>query len=170
MEAFTWRIKTYATWAAACVGALLAWFAGFELLERYIHDQNALSIAANIYVVASAAAVMIFVAIRQWGTIRKERYANITPILHQIMHQVRDLHTYINKNEPTGGSNADYQRFSADCKVLFGRILDQLNTIFSSITSTHCRTSIKLLYIRVRAETYHKCRAMRLMRIMTAAA
>jgi hypothetical protein len=146
MEAIIWRVQQYGGWVAGCIGAILAWFAGFDLIEHFIHDQDRLSLTANIYVVVSAAAVVIFTAIRQWSTIRKERYANITPIIHQLIHQIRDLNTFVTLNEPVGGSYADYKRFTGDCKMFFGRILDQLNTIFSSLTSTHCRTSIKLTY------------------------
>jgi hypothetical protein len=148
MEALSWRIKTYASWAAACAGAFLAWIAGFELLDTIIESQTVLSVAATIYVVVSAAAVVVFSAVRQWTTIRKERYANITPLLHQLIHQIRDLQSLIATNEPSGSDGEAYKRFFNDCNIIFGRILDQLNTVYSSITSTHCRTSIKLTYPR----------------------
>jgi hypothetical protein len=56
------------------------------------------------------------------------------------------LNTFIDLTEPKGKSKEDYQQFRNNCKVIFGRILDQLNNVFTSITSTHCRTSIKLTY------------------------
>jgi len=139
VEASYWRIKFYANWLAGFVGAVLAAFAGFELIERFVHGQDARSIAANIYIVVLSTGMLIFVAIRQWTTIRKERYANIAPTLHQLMHQIRDVNTFIRTREPTGGIPQEYQRFADDCKMFFGRILDQLNSIFVSITSTHCR-------------------------------
>jgi hypothetical protein len=146
VEASYWRIKFYASWLAGFVGAALAAFAGFDLVERFVHGQDERSIAANIYIVVLSTGMLIFIAVRQWSTIRKERYANITPTLHQLMHQIRDVNTFIRTREPTNGTPQDYQRFADDCKMFFGRILDQLNSIFTSITSTHCRASIKMVY------------------------
>jgi hypothetical protein len=145
VEATLWRIRFFATWVAAFVAAVMSYLVGFELLTKFIHSQTAVSIIANVYLGSFFAAVIIFSAARQWNTIRKEKYANITPLLHMLFHQVRDLDSYIRAKEPKGGSVAEYEAFSNSCKIVFGRILDQLNSIFTSITSTHCRTSIKVL-------------------------
>jgi hypothetical protein len=146
MEATLWRIKFYATWIGAFVASILAYFAGFELITKFIHNQTAESIIANAYLATLFFGMMVFTAVRQWNTIRKEKYANITPLLHMLFHQVRDdLDTYIRTKEPKGGKAEEYEVFSNNCKIVFGRILDQLNSVFTSITSTHCRTSIKVL-------------------------
>jgi hypothetical protein len=146
METAWWRIKQFGSWIAAGVGLVVAWLVGFELIEKLITSQTAISIAANIYIVLFSATLIILASIRQWLTIRKERYANISVLLHNIAHQIRDLNTFIIAKEPRGGTESAYRDFSNQCKILFGRILDQLSTVFMSITSTHCRTSIKLLY------------------------
>jgi len=146
LEAALWRLKQYWGWIAAVVGAILAWFAGFELLTKFFTSQTAISIAANVYVVVFSIVVVGVSAWRQWITMRKERYANITPILHRFCHEIRDLHTYILLQEPNGKSVEEYKEFLDHCKIIFGRVLDQLNGIFISITSTHCRSTLKLLY------------------------
>jgi hypothetical protein len=146
VEATYWRIKWYGAWLAGGVGILAAYFVGFELLRDFVRTQDTLHLAANIYIVCIAALALIITLFRQWTSIRKEKYANITPLIHQILHQIRDLNTFIHTAEPKGGSEQLYEIFIRDCKTIFGRILDQVNSVFISITSTHCRASIKLTY------------------------
>lgn len=148
IEATWWRIRVYGAWLAACIAAFLAYLHGFGLIENYIESADILHIAANIYLATLFFAVVLLAAWRQWNTIRKERYANIMPLFHQLLHQIRDLNTYIQSREPKNGSSQEYQQFIDTGKIIFGRILDQLNNIFTSLTSTHCRTSIKLTYTR----------------------
>lgn len=143
-----WRLRTYGTWLAACIAVVLAYLHGFGLLSHYVLSQDSISIAANVYLATLFFAVIILASWRQWIAIRKEKYANITPLLHQLMHQIRDLNNYITTMEPRGGSEKEYQLFINNCRMIFGRILDQLNNVFTSITSTHCRTAIKLTYSR----------------------
>lgn len=147
-EATWWRVKTYGAWLAACVAVLLAFLHGFGLISHYLHSQDSVHLAANIYLSTLFFTVTILAAYRQWVTIRKERYANITPLLHQLLHQIRDLNTFIHTNEPKDGTGREYESFIKDCRIIFGRILDQLNNVFTSLTSTHCRTAIKLTYTR----------------------
>ena len=145
-EATWWRVKAYGAWIAACIAVLLAYLHGFGLLAHYIESQDKLHIAANVYLTSLFFIVIILVAWRQWSTLRKEKYANISPLLHQLQHQIRDVGTYIDLREPKNGSQREYQQFIDNCRIMFGQILDQLNSVFTSITSTHCRTSIKLTY------------------------
>lgn len=146
VEAFLWRLKIYGGWVAAVIAVLLGWFHGWELLSKFISSQTAISIIANGYIVLLSACIIVIAGLRQWITIRKEKYANISPLIHSTLHEVRDLYTYIKNSEPTGGTPQQYEDFSNHCKIIFVRVLDQLNSIFTSITSTHCRTAIKLIY------------------------
>jgi hypothetical protein len=146
MEATLWRIKAYGAWVAGCIAVLVAALHGFDLIDYYISSITLTTIAANAYVVVLSSLVVGFAAYRQYITIRKEKYANITSIIHQLFHQLRDLHTYILFHEPRGRSPQEYGPYIGNCKMMFGRIMDQLNNVFSSITSTHCRASIKCLY------------------------
>jgi len=146
VEATLARVKAYAGWIAGCIGAILAYLAGFDLLSRYISSQDGLHLAANVYIVILSFSIVVLAAWRQWITIRKEKYANITPLLHAVHHEIRDLNTFIHLNEPKDGSKREYERFMNDCKVQFGRVLDQLKNVFGTLTSTHCRASIKMTY------------------------
>lgn len=145
MEATLWRIKIFAGWVGAFIAAVICYLTGFELLTKFITSQTAISVIANAYLASFFFGVVVFSAFRQWNTLRKERYANITPLLHTLFHQIRDLDTYIRTKEPRNGTVAEYEAFSNNCKSVLTRILDQLNSIFTSITSTHTRTSIKVL-------------------------
>jgi hypothetical protein len=147
-ESTWWRIKAFGAWLGACVFALLAFLHGFGLISYFIESQDRLHLAANIYIVILFFAVLVLAAWRQWLTIRKERYANITPILHQISHQIRDLNTYIQLREPRNGNTEQYEQFLDNCRIMFSRTLDQLKLAFTSLTSTHCRAAIKLTYAK----------------------
>jgi hypothetical protein len=146
MEAAEWRIRKYGTWLATGAGIAVACSVGFELIRIVVGDQDWLHVAANLYLATIAVVVISFSAYRQWNTIRKEKYANITPIIHQLLHQIRDINTVLQANQCRSLSQTEYKHVFDVCKLMFGRVLDQVNAIFTSITSTHCRTSIKLLY------------------------
>lgn len=147
VEATLSRVKAYAGWIAGCIGALLAYFAGFDLLSKFISTQDSLHLAANIYLVFLSFCIVVVAAWRQWITIRKEKYANITTHLHSVHHAIRDLNTFIHLNEPRDSpTKKEYERFINDCKVQLGRVLDQVRNVFGTLSSTHCRASIKLTY------------------------
>ena len=146
LDAYWRRVRTYLGWVVGTVGLILAWVSGFDLVEKYVTDQTKLSMWANAYVVVTAFLAMSLTAYRQWITIRKEKYANITSNVHAIQHQIRNLHTLIDNNEPVNGTEKQYTAFREECKRIFTTILDQLNFVFTSLTSTHCRTCIKVIY------------------------
>jgi hypothetical protein len=148
METLWWRLKAYGGWVGVGIAGLLAYLHGFGLISHFIESQDHLHVAANIYLATLFFGVILLAAYRQWVSIRKERYANITPVLHQIFHQIRDLNAYIKTKEPVGGNADQYQQFSDNCKIMFGGVLDGVSTVFRSITSTHCRASIKLTYTK----------------------
>jgi len=81
---------------------------------------------------------------REITRLRKEKYANIQNDLHSISHIIRDQHTLLDQIESKGGSedsplhvhivNSNIQ----DC-------LDHFASIFSMLTATKCRASIKII-------------------------
>lgn len=148
MDSLWWKLRIYGSWLAAAAAALLAYFHGFGLISYFVESQDRLHLAANIYLATLFFFMIVLTVYRQWISIRKERYANITPLLHQILHQIRNLNTYVKTKEPRDGSPDQYQQFIDNCKIMFGRVLDQVNNVFRSLTSTHCRTSIKLTYTK----------------------
>lgn len=148
MDDIVWRWKHFGGWLAGAIGAILAWFAGFELLEKLTRDVAPEALVAEIYLGLLALAVFVFCTYRIWMTIRKERYANITRQMHSILHELRDVQTYIKTKEPRGDGRAAYDLFLSNCRMMFSNALDHLNTAFTSLTSTTCRSAIKLTYER----------------------
>lgn len=146
MNATEWQIRKYGAWLASCVGIAVACTVGFELVRIVVGDQDWMHVAANIYLATIFFIGLVFFAYRQWNTIRKEKYANISENIHNVLHQIRDINTILQSTQCNSLSIGEYKRVFDSCKVVFGRVLDQINTIFTSITSTHCRASIKLLY------------------------
>src|SRR5262245_33949028 len=144
MENLWWKIKVYGSWLAAVVAVGLSYLHGFGFITHFIESKDSVHLAANIYLATLFFLLIVVAAYRQWRSISKKRYANITSLLHQIFHQVRDLNTYIKIKESTGGTADQYQQFIDNSKMMFGRVLDQVTMVFRSLSSTHCRASIKL--------------------------
>jgi len=102
---------------------------------------------AQIYVLAVAALLSVLALFRTYQTVRKERYANLTGQYHRIAHAVRDLQTFLERNDPGArGSKKAYEAYLGTSKALTVKVLDQLSAIFSQLTGTTCRATIKLTY------------------------
>jgi hypothetical protein len=84
MESIWWKVKIYGAWLAAVIAGFLGYLHGFGLISHFIESQDGIHLAANIYLATLFFVVIAIAAYRQWISIRKERYANITPLLHQI--------------------------------------------------------------------------------------
>lgn len=136
-------------------GGVATWLGGWELVKQFVEATDARTIWAQAYVVATAILIVIAFAWREWQTLRKERYANITTYLHEIQHGVRDLLTYIEcEAPPQGAAQTEFDAFFEMCRNKTGAVLDRLTSIFVSLTSTRCRASVKLVY-RVDQEVYY---------------
>lgn len=132
-----------------------AWFGGFELLSHFFKATDARTIAAQFYVVGTAIILLTIVVVREKTAGRKEKYANVTSYLHTINQLVKEISLYIHNHRPASKATyAEYVAFSEHCKQKFGLVLDQLNLVFASLTSTKCRTSIKLVY-EIEKEAYY---------------
>ena len=124
-----------------------AWLAGFEGVKYWLEGVNSRSIAAQIYVVVTAVVLCGVLGIREWMTSRKEKYANITRHTNRIAELVKEIHTYIEDHKPADSADIkELTAFFEVCKTKFGHVLDQLVLIFTSLTATNCRASIKLIY------------------------
>ncbi|WP_354045508.1 hypothetical protein [Bradyrhizobium sp. LB12.1] len=138
-------------WAAG----IAAWFGGFELIKLLFSELNARLLSAQLYIIATAVALAAVIAVREWRTSRKEKYANITGYVEQASHVLRELQTYMTDNAPSeGASEREFSEFFEICKSKVSLVLDQLSLTFVSLTGTKCRTSVKLIYDRS-GETYY---------------
>ncbi|MCK1639595.1 hypothetical protein IVA95_18735 [Bradyrhizobium sp. 157] len=138
-------------WAAG-IGA---WLGGFELIKYFFSDMSARLLSAQLYIVATAVGLAAVIAVREWRTSRKEKYANITGYVEQAAHVLRELQTYMSDNAPEdGATKRQFDEFFEVCKSKVSLVLDQLNLTFVSLTGTRCRTSVKLIY-DISGQTYY---------------
>lgn len=145
MEVWMWRWHRWGGFLAGGIGAILAWFAGFELVERVFHLKGE-TLLALLWVLLMSGTLFVVCLWRIWVTIKKERYANITRHMHSIMHQLRDIQSYLKENEHFSGDLQAHNMFLNNCRLMFCGVLDQVNAVFTSLTSNNCRSAIKLLY------------------------
>jgi hypothetical protein len=102
-------------------------------------------LADRSFIFAGFMILLIGSIIREASRIRKERYANVFDKLHAIGSNIKDLNTYLTrqalKNAPPAPEDLK--------KATIGdieKVLDNLSDIFSMVTGTVCRTTIKLIY------------------------
>jgi hypothetical protein len=133
--------------------AVAAWLGGFELL-RYLFSSHSAPIA-EYYGLLSILLFTGFAGLRLYQTMRKERYANVAPELHNIQHSIRDIYSFILFNRPAPTSTeVEVERFCENIKDKLEGVLSELQLLFTSITATHCRTSLKAVY-RLDEEYYY---------------
>jgi hypothetical protein len=153
-NAFSW-VPAWARLLLEFGAGIGAWLAGFEAVKYWLEGVNSRAIAAQIYVVLTAALLLALLAYRELVTSRKEKYANITRYTNRIAELVKEIHTYIEEHKPADtASVSEFESFFEICKTKFAHVLDQLNLIFVSLTGTSCRTSIKLIY-HIENEAYY---------------
>jgi hypothetical protein len=126
-----------------------AYFGGFELITHFVHAADWKTVWAQAYVVATAIILLTVLIFREYTAGRKEKYANITSHVQKITLLCKELVLYVEERRPPNGANREqYKQFTEACHSKFALVLDQLNLVFSSLTSTKCRTSIKVIYER----------------------
>jgi len=134
-------------------GTVAAWIGGFELVK--LATAGEFSGVAQYYVLISLFLFVGLGSFRLYQTLRKERYANISPHLHDIQHAIRDIQTYIDCHRPLQEAPKEQVELFCDLiKDKMSDVLTHLQLVFTSITATHCRTSIKLVY-RINGHHYY---------------
>lgn len=129
------------------IGIVAALIAGWSIVEHWVKDQSTLSWMANAWVLFLSSSLLVIFIVRHFQTLRKEKYANITPLLHQTIHCIRNAETFLVEQNPgPDASRAELEQHLLTVKTIFGNALDQVAGIYRSITATHCRACIKLFY------------------------
>lgn len=83
---------------------------------------------------------------REISRIRKEKYANIGAITHAINHTIRDLTTYITQIDVVNQGQAELTQVQLLVQNQLIFILDKVTDLFSMVTNTTCRASIKRIH------------------------
>ncbi|WP_156962675.1 hypothetical protein [Thalassospira permensis] len=147
MDAFLFHVRRFAGWILGVVGGVLSFLSSWDLVEDAKFDQTTLSIMANTFIYITVILLLIFVITLYYNSSRKEKYANITTSIHNINHHIRDLNNYLIENRPSDDASIqEYNSYLSQSKTYISHILDFSADIFRSLTSTNCRTSIKLTY------------------------
>jgi hypothetical protein len=81
---------------------------------------------------------------REISRIRKERYANIFERMEAIFNLIKDLTTYM--NERIESEQIDLEQIKRDVDRSLISILDNIEEIFSMLTGTTCRTTVKCIF------------------------
>ena len=147
MDAFLFHAKRFFGWILGLVGATLSVLSSWDLIADAGFSQSKLSILANSFIYIVGTLVLFFVIFIYYNSSKKEKYANITTSIHNINHHIRDLNTFLIEQIPQdGASKEEYEAYLSQAKNQIFNILDFMSDIFRSLTSTNCRSSIKLIY------------------------
>ena len=90
--------------------------------------------------------LLIFLVVREIMSSRKEKYANITEKHHFCFHTTRDIETFLNDIDPASLTEKDKEHIFTAATNGYIKILDGVATIYSMLTGTRCRATIKTIY------------------------
>jgi hypothetical protein len=85
--------------------------------------------------------------IEQYQSHRLERYADITPSLHRVSHELRDLQSFLNFVSENERTTTDPGQFDMIFRKHIEAILDAVVTVFGIVTGTRCRAAVKLVHV-----------------------
>jgi hypothetical protein len=133
------------------IGKWIAWFAAVVGIS--VATVNYLNIAKNkvdvinTSVIAGLLVFFVFYSIlREAMTSRKEKYANINAHRHHCIHTIRDLTTYLEIVQKSPLTADKIKEMQAKTATLLTKCLDEFAILFSMITGTKCRATIKAIY------------------------
>jgi hypothetical protein len=128
------RLVTWIVIAFICAQVGLRYLGKWQVSESYadrafVFTVLLLLLGASIY--------------QEWSKLRKERYSTIFGKLQAIASIVKDLNTYLLRQDPERSDLDDLKRSVHND---LQRVLDTLEDVFTFVTGTQCRTTIKVLF------------------------
>jgi predicted SnoaL-like aldol condensation-catalyzing enzyme len=141
------RILHTGAFALGIFGAVSSYISGFGPFIDLFQKNHAV-VAAIGYIILLSTIIICAAIFREWQVSRKEKYANITQKLHNISHDIRDIHILIGTDAPTPTCTRDidaYKRFNDVCIPKFQNVLDDIAGLFEMITGTRCRATVKIV-------------------------
>lgn len=116
-------------------------------LNRFIGFSDELfEIILTSTVSAGFILLLIFIVVREIMSSRKEKYANITEKHHFCFHTTRDIETFLNELDISALTKKDKEYIFTAATNGYIKILDSVATIYSMLTGTRCRATIKTIY------------------------
>lgn len=139
--------KESSSWVTRIFAALLVVYlsakAGFSYVD---HPTSWDELADRVFIYAGFMILLIGSIIREASRIRKERYVNTLEKLQAIGSQIKDLNTYLGRQSERGDA-VDTASLKTISITSLQRVLDDFSDIFSMVTGTICRTTIKLIFV-----------------------
>lgn len=128
------RLITWVVIAFICAQAGLRYLGKWQASESYadrafIFFVLLLLLASSIY--------------QEWSKLRKERYAAVFGKLQEIAATIKDLNTFLLRQDSERSDLDDLKRSMHND---LQRVLNTLEDIFTFVTGTACRTTIKVLF------------------------
>lgn len=141
---FRWA-KDSSSWITRVFTALLIVYLSFNAGVKYIdHPGTWEELSDRAFIFSGFMILLIGSILREVSRIRKERYANTFDKLNAIGSKIKDLNTYLTRQSQNRIDNiADVRRA---VHLDLQNVLDSLSDIFSMVTGTVCRTSIKVIH------------------------
>jgi hypothetical protein len=129
------------------VGAVASPFIILHTIEKFIgfsSDKFSLILASIIGI--ELILLILILAVHEIWSSRKQKYANITKHLHHCLHISRDIVSYLHEIDTSRMDENDKKRVFKEVIKELVSMLDSLSTIYSLLTGTRCRASIKSIY------------------------
>lgn len=129
------------------IGKWISWLAGLITLllitVKFFHLAD--NSAEIIY--ASTTSFLLIVSIIYLGFYisRKEKYANIGPYRHYCIHVLRDLMTFLESYDGEELTQDNKKAIQSITSNLLKQCMDYLAAIFTLLTGTKCRATIKAI-------------------------
>lgn len=146
-ESWLRRIGTLVLLLAGLGGYAFAITRSLDLMDKFNFREDTQKAIAVLYIVGLSSLIVLLL-IRQYIVAgRKEKFANITPMMHSTVRSCKDLYSYLlsysfASEQPT---RAEAEHVLKESQYRLRHICDGLARVFAMLTSTHCRVAIKVI-------------------------
>jgi len=146
-ESLLRRIGTLIVVLGGIGGYVFAATRSLDLLDKFNFREDVQKVIAILYIVILSA-LIVALLIRQYIVAgRKEKFANITPMMHSVVRECKDLYSYLTNYAlvdefPT---RSEAENILKESQYRLRHVCDGLARVFAMLTSTHCRVAIKVI-------------------------
>ncbi len=131
----------------AIFGAIVAPLIIVFSLKKFVgFSENAFETILTLTISIGFVLLLLFLVVREIMSIRKEKYANITEKHHFCFHTARDIETFLNEINSASLTEDDKKHIFTATVNGYIKILDSVTMIYSMLTGTRCRATIKTIY------------------------
>jgi hypothetical protein len=142
--------RDYMRWAwergvavAVFIGGLLTIY---EIWERVSANEHLLGVVSVLYLFTVITIIAIWAISKMLSTMKKERYADVSSQIHEILHGIRNLTTYMDQQHDIVAKTGEFGPYQDVVRDMFVGILTNIALLFSMLTGTTCRACIKTTF------------------------